>query len=225
MAHPFPLASVFTEGMRRDIDRAMMPGGSVWNLLDFIPDELGVAASGRGGWAYAGAVLTAATKIQSLSYAPFAAGAKLLAIDDNSVLWNVLTATSITGTVSVPYGPPVFYRDKLIIQGATGTTSALYYDGANVGQFTAEVAATTLLSVSGTIADGDTVTINNVTYRIKTTMALANDVQLGASTSATLVNIVRAVSGTGTGSNYYAGTARPRMLLFHSTGQPPLRSR
>jgi hypothetical protein len=133
VAHPYPLASVFTEGMRRDIDRAMMPGGAVWNLVDFIPDELAAAASGRGGWTYAGDSLTAATRIQSLSYAPFTAGGKLLAIDQQPKLWDVEAATSITGTPTIPAGPPAYHRGNLIIPNNDGTTAVTYYDGTTLG--------------------------------------------------------------------------------------------
>lgn len=131
--HPFPLASVFSEGMRRDIDRAMMPGGAVWNLVDFIPDELAAAAAGRGGWTYAGAALTAATQIKSLSYAPFTSGAKLLAIDQQPKLWDVTGASAITGTPTTPGGPPTFHRGLLIIPNDDGTTAVTYYDGTTLG--------------------------------------------------------------------------------------------
>lgn len=131
--HPFPLASVFTEGMRRDIDRAMMPGGAVWNLVDFIPDELAAAISGRGGWTYAGNALTSATAIKSVSYAPFTAGGKVLAIDQQPKLWDVAAATAVTGTPTIPGGPPAYHRGKLIIPNNDGTTAITYYDGTTLG--------------------------------------------------------------------------------------------
>lgn len=216
--HPFPVASVFTEGMRRDIDRAMMPGGAVWNLVDFIPDELGVAASGRGGWAYSGDALTGATKIQSLSWAPFSAGAKLLAIDQEPKLFDALAGgAAITGTPTIPGGPPVFHREKLIIPNNDGTSTVTYYNGDIIGSL-GEVLATTVLTGGATpFADGDTCTINDVTYRIKTTLSQANDVQRGVSTvDTTLDNLVKAVNQTGLagtpstfGANYYTGTVAP----------------
>src|SRR6184192_2297277 len=91
--HPFPLASVFTGGMRRDVDRAELPGGSAWNLVDFIPDEVQAAASGRGGWTYAGAALTGATQIAALGYQP--GTGKVVAVDQNKDLWDVAGATKI----------------------------------------------------------------------------------------------------------------------------------
>ena len=39
--------------MRRDIDRTEIPGGSAYNMIDFIPDEIQAVTGGRGGWTYA----------------------------------------------------------------------------------------------------------------------------------------------------------------------------
>jgi hypothetical protein len=55
--------------------------------------------------------------------------------------------------------------------------------------------------------DGSSVVVNDKTYRFKTTMAQANDVQIGADADATLANLVHAINGTGAaGTNYFAGT-------------------
>src|SRR5690348_12579140 len=105
MPHPFPMASVFTAGMRRDADRTMLPGGSVWNLVDFIPDEIQAAASGRGGWTYAGAALTGATQIKAMGYYPDSN--KIIAVDQEPKAFDVVAASAITGTpTAVPTGPP-----------------------------------------------------------------------------------------------------------------------
>jgi hypothetical protein len=212
MPHPYPLVSVFTEGMRRDIDRAQLPGGSVWNLVDFIPDELSAAASGRGGWTYAGNSLAGATRIQSLSYAPFTAGGKVLAIDQQPKLWDVAAATSISGTPTIPAGPPAYHRGKLIIPNNDGVTPVTYYDGTTLGALPNVASNVTAVLTEGAtpFADGDTCTVNNVTYRIKTTMGAANDVQRGATGDLTLDALVKAVNQTGvSGTDYFAGTAAP----------------
>jgi hypothetical protein len=74
-----------------------------------------------------------------------------------------------------------------------------------------KVAATAILSSNGTVpADNDTVTVNNVTYRFKTTIAQANDVARGASSDAALDALVKAVNQTGvSGTDYFAGTVAP----------------
>lgn len=71
--------------------------------------------------------------------------------------------------------------------------------------------ATAVLTEGATpFADGDTATVNNVTYRIKTVMAVANDVQRGGSGDATLDALVKAVNQSGiSGTDYFAGTVAP----------------
>ena len=216
MPHPYPVAAVFTEGMRRDVDRAQLPGGSVWNLVDFVPDELGAAASGRGGWTYQGAASGSITKINAVIYAPFAAGAQLLIIDQEPILLGFAGNNYIDNgqLPTPPGGPPVFHREKVLIPNNDGTSTVTYFTGSAVGNL-GEALATAVLTEGATpFADGDTVTVNDVTYRIKTTPAQANDVQRGGTGDVTLDNLVLAVNGTGsTGTyspaNYYAGTVKP----------------
>ena len=136
MPHPFPMASVFTEGMRRDSDRTMLPGGSVWNLLDFIPDEIQAAASGRGGWTYAGNALSGATKIQEVAFHPDTG--KVVALDSAKKLWDVAAATSIAATLTtnVPTTPPFYHRGKLIF-GQGNVVPAYYDSGGTTGTLAA----------------------------------------------------------------------------------------
>jgi hypothetical protein len=133
--------------MRRDVDRAQMPGGSVWNLLDFIPDELGVPLAGRGGWTYSGSSMSGATSFKSLSYAPFSGGAKILGVSQEPKLWDVVGASSISGTPTIPGGPPAFHRGKLIIPNNDGTTAVTYYDGSTLGNLAGSPPAGMLAAV------------------------------------------------------------------------------
>jgi hypothetical protein len=130
MPHPYPVASVFTEGMRRDVDRAMLPGGAVWNLVDFIPDELAAAASGRGGWTYSGPAMTAVTQITAIGYHPVAK--KVVGCDSRSPshLWDVIAGTDL-GFSDLPpaVSPPWYHRELLLFPCGSG---AQYYDGATV---------------------------------------------------------------------------------------------
>jgi len=69
-------------------------------------------------------------------------------------------------------------------------------------------AATGTLTGSGStdVSDGDTVTIGSLTYRFKTTMSNAYDVQLTAGTGSdtSMNNLIDAINGTGTaGTNWY----------------------
>lgn len=71
----------------------------------------------------------------------------------------------------------------------------------------AAAAGGTLTSTGTNVTDGDTATLGAVTYRFKTTMAQANDVQRGADAATTLANLKKAINATGTaGTEYFAGT-------------------
>lgn len=143
--HPFPMASVFTAGMRRDADRTMLPGGAVWNLVDFIPDEIQAAASGRGGWTYAGGSMVGLTGVEEIGYwqdTSNPSNSKVLIAGNDGKLWNPITATSI-GTLP-PSGfaasPPFFHRGKLIFPNGLfggGAASTAYYDGTTIGTISA----------------------------------------------------------------------------------------
>lgn len=67
----------------------------------------------------------------------------------------------------------------------------------------------TLTSDGTNVSDGDTVTVDLQVYRFKSTMTQAYDVQIGADAATTLLNLTRAISGTGTaGTEFYTGTDR-----------------
>lgn len=134
MAHPYPVDTVISAGMKRDFNRAQMPGGSAWNLVDLIPDQLGAPLRGRGGWSYGDSgAMTSVTSIKAVIYAPFSGGSKLLAIGQNAELWRFDTGPTDIGAALVPGGPPAYYRGKVIIPGSDGTTAPKYYDGTTLG--------------------------------------------------------------------------------------------
>jgi hypothetical protein len=55
--------------------------------------------------------------------------------------------------------------------------------------------------------DNDTIVIGLKTYRFKNTLAAANDVKIGASTTATMLSLSKAINLNGTvGTDYYTGT-------------------
>jgi hypothetical protein len=120
--------------MKRDFNRAQLPPASAWNLLDFIPDELAAPLRGRGGWSYGDSgAMTSVTSIKSVTYAPFSAGSKLLAIGQNAELWRFDTGPTDIGAANVPGGPPTYYRGKVIIPNNDGSTAVKYYDGTTLG--------------------------------------------------------------------------------------------
>ena len=116
----------------------MLAEGAVYNLLDFIPDEISAAAEGRGGWTYAGSALASATKINNLIYAPFSSGAHLVAIDQQPKLWTSVEGTpaAVTGTPLVPHGPLGFHRGKVIIPADQSGSTPQSYDGTTLATLT-----------------------------------------------------------------------------------------
>jgi len=69
--------------------------------------------------------------------------------------------------------------------------------------------ASKALTTTANLDDGDTITVGDVTYRAKTTMAQADDFKLnGSSAATTLSNLAAAINGSGTeGTEYFAGTS------------------
>jgi hypothetical protein len=89
------------------------------------------------------------------------------------------------------------------------TSHALTNLKVEVGTPVNAVAASGVLTTDDTeLTDGDTVTIGNVTYRFKDTMAQINDVKRdGTTADTTLANLVAAINGSGTsGVEWFAGT-------------------
>lgn len=77
----------------------------------------------------------------------------------------------------------------------------------------AAAAATGTLTFSGTGSNGDTVVIGGRTYTLKTALAAADDVLIGASATATAANLAAAINGAaGAGTTYGTGTA-PNALV------------
>jgi hypothetical protein len=111
--HPFPLATVLTGGMRRDIDRTEIPGGSAYNMVDFIPDEIQAITAGRGGWTYSGPVLagTPPSSIAVIGYHPDLAE---VVVTDGTTIWDAVSGASLgTGFIGTA-APPAYHRGYLI---------------------------------------------------------------------------------------------------------------
>lgn len=131
MATPFPLDTSWVGGMQRDYPRDSMPGEAAWNLVDWIPAELNAPLRKRGGFQYVGNTMSGVTSMTGIASAPFSAGTQVVGIDQAGKVWNILAATT-PGTAVVPEQNPVFYRNKLIIPAANGTSAPQAYDGSTV---------------------------------------------------------------------------------------------
>src|SRR5690242_9190643 len=120
--------------MRRDVDRTEIPGGSVYNMVDFIPDEIQAVIGGRGGWTYADTVLSGSLlKIAGLGYHPVAESliAVVLLSGTGYSLYEISSGAILyTDAGNVPrVDNPVYHRGKLIFTGANVGTNPLYFDG------------------------------------------------------------------------------------------------
>lgn len=154
MPHPFPMASVFTEGMRRDVDRTMLPGGSVYNLVDFIPDELSVPVGGRGGWTYSSGALSGATQIKGLGIAPSGwyssyPNGVVVAIDQSPKAWDAIAGTSFTGATVIPGSPGAFHRGFLFFPTNPSNPASLptAFNGTSIVSLSAGAPNATLAGV------------------------------------------------------------------------------
>lgn len=122
--------------------------------------------------------------------------------------------TAVTVTLTDPNVKRILRRNKRAWVSASSATAATIRGVATAQRgFDVKIAtgATATLSSDGTNpAVGDTVTINDKTYRFESTLAQANDVKIGASSDATLDSLVKAVNQTGVvGTDYFTGTTAP----------------
>ena len=70
------------------------------------------------------------------------------------------------------------------------------------------------LTLDEQVSDGDTVTIDTVTYRFKYAMAQAEDVKIGATKAATQEHLRKTMNGTGSaGTDYYTGSTSPHTTV------------
>jgi hypothetical protein len=67
-----------------------------------------------------------------------------------------------------------------------------------------------LLTMGTNPSDAQVVVLETITYRFKTTMAQANDVQIGVDANTSLASLIATLNGTGVaGTDYYTGTVSP----------------
>lgn len=141
MAKPILLPPAFS-GMWRDDPRNALPKERCWNMVDYVPEQLGAWLTERGGWARHSNDLTgvdaSATYVPVVSYVPFSGGDQLLAVTDNSQLVKVGagSATAVSAVSTVPVSHPVLLNDVLILPSGDGSTAPQQYDGTTVAAIT-----------------------------------------------------------------------------------------
>lgn len=127
----------FSKGMVRDTAREAIPPGSVYDSADYLLHLPGVAQK-RGGTAYAGPAMTAATYAASVERIPYASGSQILSVGDNGHLYKVTagatTDVSTLGAVFAAKHRPVSVPSSGAILGVflanDGTTAPKKWDGA-----------------------------------------------------------------------------------------------
>ena len=142
----------------------------------------------------------------------------------NTQYQDIVNEIDNIGSTTYYNGTKVFSGNQMTTYLGDGTANGAQSVSATLPTLTANqlgignTAATFNLNAIGNPADGDKIEIANsagqtVTYRFKTTMAQAGDVQLGGNAAETMQNLVDAINGTGTAgttaqsANYYTGTS------------------
>lgn len=131
MANVTLLQRGYARGAKRDYPRDQMPPGSVWSLLDFIPNILGSPLRKRGGWSYGSNAFGAGSYAAAVAFADFTGGSQLVAIDDAGDLKKVTLAGVVTskGAARIPVSRMPLHRGILVIPSPDGSASAKQYDG------------------------------------------------------------------------------------------------
>ncbi len=176
------ITSDWSKGMVRDAPRNSIPDNAVYDSIDFLLHQPGLAYK-RGGTAYSGPAMTSATYCSNVVYLNFSAGAKLVGVGDNGHLYTV-TSGATTDVSTLGTGFPGKDTIKLrfndaILPASNGLTPPKYYDGAAVGYLgpdttstgsnalpaaTVNVTSTTGFLTTGTFWLSDGTNADQVTY-------------------------------------------------------------
>lgn len=132
MSSPTPLQREFVR-MVRDKSRDRLDPSECWDLVDYIPNILGAPLTKRGGWSYHGVTLNSlnasAGQPHTVLYAPFSAGTQVVAIDSSVPRLFDLSNAADRGSVNLPVGPLVYYRNMVIIPSNTAGANPQKYTG------------------------------------------------------------------------------------------------
>ena len=125
---PIPIQQSYRLGMKRDYSRDQMPQGSIWNILDFLPEVVDAPMQKRGGWSHASGATSAITStsdhITAGIWAPFTAGSVNLLFDEDGHAFAVTAGTAAQDVgATVATLQPVFYDNKVIVPAADGSTA------------------------------------------------------------------------------------------------------
>lgn len=131
MAQPVLLQESYERAMMQDIPRYQLPQNACWRLVDFIPNLNGIPLRKRSSWEYGSGALVGAIGIRAVAYGDFEPTPKLLAVGDNSHLYEVTEGTTtVTDLGSFPFlqpGPGIFFRDRIIWCDRLGVAKPVWW--------------------------------------------------------------------------------------------------
>jgi len=122
-------------GVYSDRARDRLPDGSVWEMIDWVPDLMQAGARIRGAWLYKSTVLPSPP--DGLLYAPFIAGPKLFVISGSYAhdipLSGAIGATQFSAAIPPTRQNPIFHRNRVVVPAADGVTNCtiITWDGIN----------------------------------------------------------------------------------------------
>lgn len=143
--------------------------------------------------------------------------------DGAGTLYGASTAINLDVTAAEGVGATMDVTAKL--SGLSGNSVATTETVANASWGGATLSgavsgfATGTLTLAANANDGETVTVGSTTYTWRAAISAANDVQIGASETASCVNLAAAINrGAGEGTTYGTGTvANPEATAVAST--------
>lgn len=126
----------------QDLPRHLGPQGAVWQYTDCFPN-LGAPVRKRGGRVAVSPTIASGAILNTLAWAPFAAGSQLIVVDWNPgtpvaylIDPDAVTKTALTGSPGLSYHP-TFFEDLLILPNFEGASGPKKYSGsgsfANLG--------------------------------------------------------------------------------------------
>lgn len=134
MSSPLTLQNNFSFGIKRDISRMDLPGGSLYVCKDMIPDHLGAPLRKRGDWttfANVNAADGTVTSSKGMAFAPgFPAGSKLVFVSQNSKLFKINESTGAVTSIGTlngyPRQKPIYYRGRIILTAGLSQTEKFW---------------------------------------------------------------------------------------------------
>ena len=114
----------FSRGIVKDLPRSSIPAGGVFDAVDYLLDQPGVARK-RGGTSYQGGTLGATTTGVNFVAAPeYPTGTKIMGLGADGHLYDETGAGSDIGAFGITtLDTPKLYVDKLVVPSADGTTA------------------------------------------------------------------------------------------------------